>query len=185
MKRQLLVCIGVAAVVSSAGLMAQAQGASQAGTQGAKGGSSTTLTGCLAKGGDATSFVLNDAMPAAAAGKEQSKEAAKSTAKRSYQVMASESSLKLADHVGHTVTLTGTVDTMAGGASASGSGAAKGSGSGAATGAGGSSAGAGGSSAGAAGSSAGAAGSSAGGKAGAMPHFMVTSMKHVSTTCTQ
>ena len=73
------------------------------------------MTGCLAKGADASSFTLSDAMPATA-DKEQSKEAPKSAEMKSYQVVVKDTSLKLADHVGHKVTLTGTVDESAAGA---------------------------------------------------------------------
>jgi hypothetical protein len=121
MKRQEFVGLGlVVALVSWAGTGLQAQGASQD----AK-GKTTTVTGCLAKGADATTFTLSDAMPASA-DKEQSKEAAKSSEKRSYLVMAKDSALKLADHVGHKVTLTGTVDESAGGAPKAGAPAATG-----------------------------------------------------------
>jgi hypothetical protein len=77
-----------------------------------------TVTGCLAKGADATSFTLNDAMPAAAE-KEQSKETPKSSEMRSYRVTAAES-LKLENHVGHRITLTGTVEEASAGAAAPG-----------------------------------------------------------------
>ena len=108
MKRQLLVCIGLAAsLVAWANAGVLAQGASQDAKA-----KTTTVTGCLAKGTDATSYLLSDAMPAAAV-KEGSKEAPKSAEMRSYHVVAKESSLKLADHVGHKVTLTGTVEDMA------------------------------------------------------------------------
>lgn len=156
MKRQLFVYFGlVVSLASWAGAGAQAQGA----TQDAKKGKPTTVTGCLAKGTDASSYVLNDAMPGAAA-KEQSKEASKSAEMRSYHVMAKDSSLKLADHVGHKVTLTGTVGEM-GGESATGTPKT-----------------------GAVGSTGGAAGATAGGKGASMPHLTVTSMKHVAATCT-
>ncbi len=156
MKRQLAVCIGlVVSLVSWAGTGAQAQTA----TEDAKKAKATTVTGCLAKGADANSYTLSDAMPDAAA-KEQSKEAPKSAETRTYQVMAKESSLKLADHVGHKVTLTGTVDEMS---SQPAPGAPK---------------------PGATGTAGGGAGATAGAKAGATPHLMVTSMKHVAATCT-
>ena len=62
MKRQEFVGIGlVIALVSWAGNGIQAQGAAQD----AK-GKTTTVTGCLAKGADATTFTLSDAMPATA-----------------------------------------------------------------------------------------------------------------------
>jgi hypothetical protein len=108
MKRQLLVCIGLAvSLVAGANAAMLAQAASQDAKA-----KTTTVTGCLAKGTDATSYLLNDAMPASAV-KEQSKEAPKSAEMRSYHVVAKESSLKLADHVGHKVTLTGAVEDMA------------------------------------------------------------------------
>ena len=148
MKRLLLVNVGlVVSLVSWAAAGAQAQYPSED----AKKGKTTTVTGCLAKGTDANSFTLSDAMPATAA-KEQSKEAPKSAEMKSYQVMAKDASLKLADHVGHKVTLTGTVEEMSfkpAPDSKAGGGAA----------------------------------STEKGKAGSMPHLMVTSMKHVAATC--
>ena len=111
MKRQVFVGLGlVVALVSWAGNGIQAQGASQD----AK-GKTTSVTGCLAKGADASTFTLSDAMPATA-DKEQSKEAPKSAETKSYQVVAKDASLKLADHVGHKVTLTGTINESAAGA---------------------------------------------------------------------
>ena len=77
-----------------------------------------SITGCLAAGADAKTFTLNDAMPAAAE-KEQSKEAPKSSEMKSYRVTG-ESSLNLANHVGHKVTLTGTVEEKGAGAAAPG-----------------------------------------------------------------
>ena len=115
MKRQEFVGLGlVVALVSWAGNAVQAQGA----PQDAK-AKTTTVTGCLAKGADATSFTLSDAMPATA-DKEQSKEAPKSAEMKSYHVVVKDTSLKLADHVGHKVTLTGTVEDSAAGALESG-----------------------------------------------------------------
>lgn len=71
-----------------------------------------TMSGCLAKGTDANSFVLNNAMMAGA-GKEMAKDKPGAmAAKKSYHVMASEG-VKLAPHVGHQVELTGHVDAMA------------------------------------------------------------------------
>ena len=108
MKRQVLMCVGLAvSLVAGANAGVFAQGASQDAAK----AKTTSVTGCLAKGTDATSYTLSDAMPAAAA-KEGSKEAPKSAEMRSYHVVAKESSLKLADHVGHKVTLTGTVEEM-------------------------------------------------------------------------
>ena len=108
MKRQDFVGVGlVVALVAWAGIGVQAQGASQD----AK-GKTATVTGCLAKGADATTFTLRDAMPATA-DKEQSKEAAKSSEMRTYAVVVKDTSLKLADHVGHKVTLTGTIEESA------------------------------------------------------------------------
>ena len=147
MKRELLVgvCL-VVAVGSWAGYDVQAQAAAQ--DSKAK---TTSVTGCLAKGTDASSYMLNDAMPATAA-KEGSKESAKSAEMKSYVVMAKDASLKLDSHVGHKVTLTGTVEEMA--FSPAPGGAKPGAAAGTA------------------------------GKAGASPHLMVTSMKHVAATCT-
>ena len=131
MKRELFVGVGlVVAIGSWSGYDVQAQ----AMAQDAK-AKTTSVTGCLAKGTDASSYMLNDAMPAAAA-KEGSKESAKSTEMRSYVVMAKDASLKLDSHVGHKVTLTGTVDDMAGGsAGAAKTGAGAGAGAGAKAGA--------------------------------------------------
>jgi hypothetical protein len=177
MTTNVFVAMGLAVSLVS---WAEAGAGAQSGAQGAAGGKTTTVTGCLAKGADASSYMLNNAMPAGAAKDESSKQPSKGSEAKSYQVMAKESSLKLADHVGHTVTITGTVDEMAGG---SGAGSSK-------AGAAGSTGGASGSSAGGAGSTGGAAAGSAAAKSGAsktgsMPHLMATSMKHVATTCTQ
>jgi hypothetical protein len=108
MKRFMSLGVGIS-IVACAAAVAAAQTPAQA-DQKAK---SVTVTGCLAKGADATSFTLNDAMPAAAE-KEQSKEAPKSSEMKSYRVTAAES-LKLENHVGHKVTLTGTVAESTGG----------------------------------------------------------------------
>lgn len=174
MKRQVFVWMGLAVALVAWTSPAGAQGASQ----GAAGAKTTTVTGCLAKGTDASTYTLTETAHASA-GKEQSKPAPTSSAAKRYQVMAKESSLKLTDHVGHTVTITGTVEEMGG----STTGAAKGGGTG-------STGGASGSAAGAVGSTGGASGASGtpkagSGKAGSMPHLMATSMKHVSPTCTQ
>jgi hypothetical protein len=173
MRRQAFLWMGLAVAVVAWNSPAGAQGASQ----GAAGAKMTTVTGCLAKGTDANTYTLTETAPASAA-KEQSKPASTSGAAKSYQVMAKESSLKLTDHVGHTVTVTGTVEEMGG----STTGAAKGGGTGSTGGASGSAAGAAGSTAGAASGSASTKGSS--GKAGSMSHLMATSLKHVSATCT-
>ena len=108
MKREVFVGLGLVVALGWSGHDARAQ----LREQDTKAGKSTTVTGCLAKGTDATTYTLNAATPATA-GKEQSKEAANSAEARSYIVMAKDSSLKLADHVGHRVTLTGTVEEMA------------------------------------------------------------------------
>ena len=80
--------LGVAAsIVACAVAVATAQPPAPA--QDAQKAKTVTVTGCLAKGPDATSFTLNDAMPAAAE-KEQSKEAPKSGEMRSYRVSAPE-----------------------------------------------------------------------------------------------
>ena len=111
MKRQKLVGLGlVVALASWAGSGIQAQGAAQDAKA-----KTTTVTGCLAKGADATTFTLSDAMPATA-DKEQSKESATSSEKRTYAVVVKDTSLKLENHVGHKVTLTGTLDESAAGA---------------------------------------------------------------------
>ena len=111
MKRQEFVGLGlVVALVSWAGSGIQAQGAAQDAKA-----KTTAVTGCLAKGADATTFTLSDAMPATA-DKEQSKEAATSSEKKTYAVVVKDTSLKLADHVGHKVTLTGTIEESRGSA---------------------------------------------------------------------
>ena len=121
MKRLMcIVGVSVAAAVSAN---------AQAPAQDSQKGKTVSFTGCLAAGADAKSFTLSDAMPATA-GKEQSKEAAKAHDMKSYRVTAGEASLKLADHVGHKVTLTGTVEETAKGA-AGGAGTSSASGSGA------------------------------------------------------
>ena len=187
------VFVGMGLAVS---LVSWAEGGAgaQSAAQGAAGGKTTTVTGCLAKGADASSYMLNNAMPAGAAKEESSKQPSKGSEAKSYQVMAKESSLKLADHVGHTVTITGTVDDMASGSGAgsskAGAAGSTGGASGSSAGGAGSTGGASGSSAGGAGSTGGAASGSAAGKSGAsktgsMPHLMATSMKHVAATCTQ
>ena len=107
MKRLMSLGVGLSIVVCAAAVAA-AHAPAQAPAQDAQKAKTVTVTGCLAKGADATSFTLNDAMPAAAE-KEQSKEAPKSSEMRSYRVSAPES-LKLEGHVGHRITLTGTVD---------------------------------------------------------------------------
>jgi hypothetical protein len=102
--------VACAAAVATAPAPAPAQDTQKAKT--------VTVTGCLAAGADAKSFTLNDAMPGAA-DKEQSKEAPKSSEMRSYRVSADES-LKLTNHVGHRVTLTGTVEETTAGAATPG-----------------------------------------------------------------
>ena len=113
MKRLICLGIGVSAVAFVA-----AAAAAQAPSQDAQKAKTVSVTGCLAAGADAKSFALNDAMPASAA-KEQSKEAPKSSEMKSYRVTADES-LKLTSHVGHKVTLTGTVEEAAAGAATPG-----------------------------------------------------------------
>jgi hypothetical protein len=110
MKRIMSLVMGVSIVGGAAAIAAAQEPA-----QDAQKGKTVMITGCLAAGADAKSFTLNDAMPAAAADKEQSKEASKSSEMRSYRVTAAES-LKLEGHVGHKVTLTGTVDEKPAGA---------------------------------------------------------------------
>ena len=107
MKRFMSFGVGMS-IVACAAAVAAAQAPAQAPAQDAQKAKTVTVTGCLAKGADAKSFTLNDAMPAAAE-KEQSKEAPKSSEMRSYRVSAAES-LKLENHVGHRITLTGTVE---------------------------------------------------------------------------
>ena len=117
MKRFTSLGVGLSIVVCAAAVAA-GQAPAQAPAQDAQKAKTVTVTGCLAKGADATSFTLNDAMPGAAE-KEQSKEAPKSTEMRSYRVSAPES-LKLEGHVGHRITLTGTVEEGAAGSATPG-----------------------------------------------------------------
>jgi len=120
MKRLMSLGVGIS-IVACAAAVAAAQAPAKE-DQKAK---AVTVTGCLAKGADATSFILNDATPGAA-DKEQSKEAPKSSEMKSYRVTAAES-LKLESHVGHRITLTGTVEeTTAGAATAGATGTAGG-----------------------------------------------------------
>jgi len=109
MKR--LMCLGVGVAVFA---FVAATAAAQAPAQDTQKAKTVSVTGCLAAGADAKSFTLNDAMPAAAE-KEESKDAPKSSEMKSYKVTADES-LKLTSHVGHKVTLTGTLEEGAGGA---------------------------------------------------------------------
>jgi hypothetical protein len=112
MKRQLFVGVGlVVGLASWAANDVQAQAAAAQDTK----AKATTVTGCLAKGTDANSYMLNDATSgaAASAAKEVSKEPAKSGEMKNYVVMVKDASLKLDNHVGHKVTLTGTVEEMA------------------------------------------------------------------------
>ena len=102
--KRLMCIVGVSVV---AGAVAGAQAPAPA--QDAQKAKTVTITGCLAAGADAKTFTLSGAMPATA-DKEQSKEAAKAAEMKSYRVTVGESSVKLTDHVGHRVTLTGTVD---------------------------------------------------------------------------
>ena len=121
MKRQEFVGLGlVVALVSWAGSGIQAQGAAQDAKA-----KTTAVTGCLAKGADATTFTLSDAMPATA---DKEKEAATSSEKKTYAyaVVVKDASLKLEGHVGHKVTLTGTIDESAAGAPKAGAGEATG-----------------------------------------------------------
>ena len=109
MKR--LMCLGVGVSIVACAIVAvgaQAPASADKPSQSADKSKSVTITGCLAAGTDANTFTLNDAMPGAAA-KEQSKEAPKAGEMKSYRVTVGESSVKLTDHVGHRVTLTGTV----------------------------------------------------------------------------
>jgi len=110
MKRFMCLGVGVSVVA-----FVTATAAAQAPSQDAQKAKTVSVTGCLAAGADAKTFALNDAIPAAAE-KEQSKEAPKSSEMKSYRVTASESSLNLASHVGHKVTLTGTVEEKGAGA---------------------------------------------------------------------
>ena len=181
MKRAMTVFSGIAAVVIAASTGAlQAQGGQAA--QGSQAGQSAKppsdaaksqavqLTGCLAKGTEANSFVLNNATQASTA----AGESGKSAATRSYHLTAKED-LKLAGHVGHRVEITGTTSATAAASTGAKTGAtAAGTGAGSATRGGPTGSGAG---AGAA------AGSGAGAKAGEMQHVTVTGMKHIAATC--
>jgi hypothetical protein len=157
MKRSLILGLGVSIVTCAAAVAAPQDAA-----QDAKKGKTVTITGCLAAGPDAKIFVLNDALPEAAAKAEPSAVAGKSTEMKSYQVMLGEPTLKLTDHVGHKVTLTGTVEDKMADAGAPAPGApTPGAPPPAATG------------------TAGTAG------AGKLANFTVTGIKHVATSCTQ
>jgi hypothetical protein len=106
MKRVLMMSVATALVVWAGAPAAQVKTDEKA--------KPVTLSGCLAKGTDATSFVLNNAAPAAAAAKDAAKEAPAAGhgahgASKSYHVMPS-GSVKLDAHVGHMVELTGQVD---------------------------------------------------------------------------
>ena len=136
MKRQSMLCAAVLgsliawSSVSSVSMQAQTsqqgkQGqTSQPGKEGqtSQEGKAKTvqLTGCLEKGTDANTFVLNNAMPATG-GKEQSKEQSKHADMKSYQLVPAET-VTLAEHVGHNIQVTGQVDSTAGGTAKSGAG---------------------------------------------------------------
>jgi len=179
MKKLMMVAGTLAAVAAWSAAPVQGQGASTPAqdTKAAQGmkapdakGKTMQLTGCLGKGADANSFVLSDAMAstgAAMAGKDKA-DASMHADMKSYRVTAKED-LKLTGHVGHKIEVTGQVDSSAAGSSGMGSGAAGSMGS-AKTG-----------DTGAAKPGTGASASM--GKSGAMPHLMVTSMKHISPTC--
>lgn len=150
MKRLMCFGVGLSVVVcavAAVGAQAPAQDASKS--------KSVSITGCLAAGADAKTFTLSDAMPAAAA-KEQSKEAAKASEMKSYRVTAGDSSLKLTDHVGHRVTITGTVEEQTASAATPGAPGAPG--------------------------APGTAGTTGTGKP--MASLNATAMKHVAPTCT-
>ena len=111
---------GVVAVmlVGSSVLQGQeAQGASKPAQETSK-GKSLQLTGCLEKGADAGSFMLNAATEPSAA-----KETSKAAESKNYHVMTKDASLALDKHVGHTVQITGTIDPSAMGAAKSAPGA--------------------------------------------------------------
>jgi hypothetical protein len=63
----------------------------------------TTLTGCLEKGGDANTFKLTHVADAAGAATKTAE-----AMKPDWELIAAPATLKLADHVGHKVTVTGT-----------------------------------------------------------------------------
>ena len=103
--KRLMCIVGVSVVAAAVAAHAQAP----APAQDAQKAKTVSITGCLSAGADAKTFTLSDAMPATA-DKEQSKEAPKAADMKSYRVTVGESSVKLTDHVGHKVTLTGTVE---------------------------------------------------------------------------
>jgi hypothetical protein len=116
-------------------------------------GKTVTLTGCLAKGDMADSFTLTNArMGGATAGTTGEKPTAKETAPVTYHLSPGKTQ-KMEAHVGHTVEITGTMDTTADEKSAK-SGASSGA----------------------------ASGTSAKAK-GPMQHVTVTGLKHVSGSC--
>jgi hypothetical protein len=76
-------------------------------------GKKVTLTGCLAKGDTADSFTLTNArMGGATAGTAGEKPATKETPSVTYNLSPGKAQ-KMEAHVGHTVEITGTLDTMA------------------------------------------------------------------------
>jgi hypothetical protein len=62
-----------------------------------------TVTGCLEKGGDANTFKLSHTADDASATKQVSE-----AMKPNYELIGAPASLKLSEHVGHKVTVTGT-----------------------------------------------------------------------------
>ena len=148
--KRVIVAGALASLVAWAGAPAQAQQ-----TQESK-GKTVTLTGCLAKGDTADSFMLNKASmsgeKAAAAGASAEKTGAKDAQGATYHLMPGKVQ-KMEAHVGHTVEITGTIDASQGKSAASGTSGTSG-----------------------------AAGSASTSKP-AMQHVTVTGMKHVSATC--
>ena len=75
----------------------------EAAPQKTKSGGTMTLTGCLEKGGDANTFKLTHVADEAGAATKTAE-----AMKPDWELIGAPASLKLSDHVGHKVTVTGT-----------------------------------------------------------------------------
>ncbi len=96
MKRFLSLGIGLACAVFVAGSI-------QASQETKKADEVVTVTGCLEKGGDANTFKLSHTADTAGAATK-----AAEAMKPDYELIGAPASLKLSEHVGHKVTVTGT-----------------------------------------------------------------------------
>jgi|ERR671913_513600 hypothetical protein len=150
--KRMIIAGALASLVAWAGAPAQAQ---QTQAQDSK-GKTITLTGCLAKGDTADSFMLNKATmsgeKATAAGASGEKTGTKDAQGAAYHLTPGKVQ-KMEAHVGHTVEITGTIDATQSKSGASGTSGTSG-----------------------------AAGSASTSKP-AMQHVTVTGMKHVAATC--